>query len=165
MKSESNNLHKFALRRVSNALAILAGLALVLSPHFVPPCGHQIGAAGGMSGAMRCHWTFQVESLLAVAVVLVAGALWVVPHPQARRVVGGGLILFGLLVVAVTQSWVVGLCGNAAMACHETAHWLWLWSGLLVAVGGFVAVTARARVERTITTDEWDDPGSPAKVA
>jgi drug/metabolite transporter (DMT)-like permease len=114
---------------------------------------------------MRCHWTFQIESLLAVAVVLVAGALWGVRHAEARRVVGGVLILFGLLVVAVTQSWVVGLCGNAAMACHETAHWLWLWSVLLVAVGGFVAVSARTRTEKALVSDPWEDPGSPGEAA
>jgi len=165
LRSESSNLPRFSLKRVSNVLAILGGLALVLSPHFVPPCGSQLGTAFGMSSRMRCHWTFQVESLLAVAVVLVGGTLWVVPHPEGRRVVGGVLVLFGLLVVAVTQSWVVGLCGNAAMACHETAHWLWLWSSLLVVVGGFVAVTARAGAVKTVARDEWDDPASPAKTA
>jgi hypothetical protein len=111
---------------------------------------------------MRCHWTFEVEWLLAISVLVVAGALWIVRRADARRVIGAMLGWFGLLVVAVTQPWVVGLCGHSEMACHRTAHWLWLWAVCLVAVGLTIAV--RAHVDRNVVVpihDSWESSKTP----
>ena len=119
---------------------------------------------------MRCHWTFQVERLLAISVLFVAGSLWIVRRADSRRVIGAVLAWFGLLVVAVTQSWVVGLCGHSEMACHQTAHWLWLWAGCLVAVG--VTIAARMRTDRNVVGpvvvapvyDPWESAKTPPPV-
>ena len=114
---------------------------------------------------MRCHWTFEVEWLLATSVLVIAGSLWIVRRADARRVIGAVLGWFGLLVVAVTQPWVVGLCGHPEMACHHTAHWLWLWAGCLVAVG--VTIAARVRTDKTDknvvvpTHDSWESSKTP----
>lgn len=151
---------RLTVPRVVNVLALCLGVALLLSPRFVPPCGRQAQPVLGASVAMRCHWTFQIELLLAVSTVIVAGVLWIVGHPEARRVVGGVLVLFGLLAIAVTQSWVVGLCGNSAMACHHAAHWVWLWAILLAAVGVLIAVRAGIPARKLVVDDPWDGSGS-----
>jgi hypothetical protein len=142
---------------LANGLASGLALALLLSPRFFPPC------AGIMP--MRCHWTFEVEWLLALSVLVIAGSLWIVRRTDARRVIGAVLGWFGLLVVAVTQPWVVGLCGHPEMACHHTAHWLWLWAGCLVAVG--VTIAARVRTDKTDKNvvvpihDSWESSKTP----
>jgi len=144
---------------LANALAAGLALVLVLTPRFVPPCTPAVETAA----PMHCHWTFQVDFLLAVAALIVAGALWIVRHAEARRVVGGVLGLFGLLVIAVTQPWVIGLCGSSHMPCHHTAHWLWLWAAWLIADGIFIVIRATNPAGNIIPTDPWEVGEKPAK--
>ena len=147
---------KSLVESLANALAAALALALMLSPRFVPPCTHQIETAAGASIPMRCHWTFQIEFLIALAALIVAGALWVVRHAEARRTVGAVLGIFGLLVIAPTQAWAVGLCGNPEMPCHDTAHWLWLWAALLIADGIVIAMRARIPTDKDAPPDPWE---------
>jgi len=144
---------------LANTLAAGLALALVLTPRFVPPCTPAVELAP----PMRCHWTFQADFLLAVAALIVAGALWIVSHAEARRVVGGVLVLFGLLVIAVTQPWGIGLCGGSQMPCHHTAHWLWLWAALLIGDGVFIVVRSANATGAVVPTDPWEVPGKPVK--
>jgi hypothetical protein len=150
-------LSSFASGRLTNALASGLAIALLLSPHIVPPCG------GTMP--MRCHWTFKVEWLLAASILVVAGSLWMIRRAEARRVIGGVLAWFGLLVVAVTQSWVVGLCGHPGSECHQAAHWLWLWAALLASVGVYIALRTRSSADRAAVSDPWEDSDKPEKAA
>jgi hypothetical protein len=146
------NPKKSFVEPLANALAAGLALALVLTPRFVPPCTPRIETAS----PMHCHWTFQADFLVAVAALIVTGALWTVHHAEARRVVGGVLALFGLLVIAVTQSWGIGLCGNSEMPCHHTAHWLWLWATLLIGDGGFIILRARIPAGKIVPPDPWE---------
>jgi len=149
--------HMSARGWLANGSASGLAIALLLSPRLVPPCD------GTMP--MRCHWTFEVEWLLAISVLVVAGSLWIVRRAEARRVIGAVLAWFGLLVVAVSQPWVVGLCGHSDMACHLTAHWLWLWAACLVAVG--VTIAARVRTGRNVVVhvhDPWESSNTPPPV-
>ena len=157
--------HKSLTVALANALAGGLALALALTPRLVPPCGHQIETAAGAFVPMRCHWTFQIEFLLAVAALIVAGVLWIVRHAEARRIVGGVLALFGLLVIAVPQPWVVGICGNSEMPCHHTAHWLWLWAALLIAVGIFIALRAKIPADKIAPPDPWEKTDATPKGA
>jgi hypothetical protein len=141
---------------LANVLAGALAAALALSPRFVPPCTHQIETVAGVSMPMPCHWTFQIEFLLALAALVVAGALWIVRQAEARRVVGGVLALFALLVITVTQPWVIGLCGGSEMPCHHTARWLWLWAALLIADGVFIIARARIPTGQAAPPDPWE---------
>lgn len=144
--------------RLANLLAFLLAVALAATPRLFPPCAHEIATASGASVAMRCHWTFQVEFLLAIALLVAAGALWVTDHPEARRVAGFGLVLLALLVLAVPLHWVIGLCGNSAMACHRTAHWTWLWGGFLALDGLAIAASAAVKKDVGVAPDPWEAP-------
>ena len=146
------SINKSSSEAPANVLAGALALALALTPRFVPPCT----PAAEMASPMRCHWTFQADYLLAAATLIVAGALWVVRHGEARRVVGGVLGLFGLLVIAVTQSWGIGLCAGSHMPCHHTAHWLWLWATLLIGDGGFIILRARIPAGKIVPPDPWE---------
>jgi Domain of unknown function (DUF4418) len=111
---------------------------------------------------MRCHWTFQAEFPLALAALAVAGALWLFRAPEARRVVGLGLILVALLVLVVPLPGVIGLCGNSMMACHRTAHWIRLWAALLLAEGVCIAVLAVPKAAAAVVADPWESSAQPA---
>jgi len=152
---------KPAVDTLANILAGGLALALVLTPRFVPPCTPAVETAS----PMHCHWTFQADLLLALATLMVAGALWVVRHAEARRVVGGVLALFGVLVIAVTQPRGIGLCGSSHMPCHYTAHWLWLWAALLIGNGVFIASRARIPADKIIPADPWEVGEKPVKGA
>jgi len=159
------NFKKITVQLLASVLAGALSLALALTPRFVPPCTHQIETAAGAFTPMRCHWTFQIEFLLAVSVLIVAGALWVVRHAESRRIVGGALVLLAALVFSVTQTWAIGLCGNSEMACHQTAHWLWLWAALLAADGIFIAVRARIPADSVVPADPWEKLETTSKGA
>ena len=141
---------------IAKGLAGLLGLALALTPKFVPPCTRQIETAAGYSVPMHCHWTFQIEFLLAISIVIVSVALWFVHHHEALRVLGGVLVLFSGLVYAVTQPWGIGLCGSSKMHCNQSAHWLWIWAGLLALDGAFIAVRSREPNQIKVSEDPWE---------
>ena len=143
--------------RVANGLASGLAVTLLLSPLFVPPCD------GTMP--MRCHWTFEVEWLLAVSVVGVAASLWFVRRVDARRVIGAVLAWFGVLVIAVTQSWVVGLCGHSEMACHHTAPVMRTVWPLLLAFD-FAALAHQACRHDVVVHvhDPWESSSTPPPI-
>jgi hypothetical protein len=153
------------VKLLENSAASGLALALAVTPRFVVPCAHQIQTAAGASVPMRCHWTFQTEFLLALATLIVTVGLWAVRNPEARRAAGSALALFGLLVVAVSQSWVIGLCGNPAMPCHATAHWLWFWAALLVIDGVLIAVPAGFSSDSPALPDPWENPKGANRAA
>ena len=134
------------------------GLAVGLwaTPRVVPPCNHELLTASGASVPMRCHWCFQGQSLLAMGAVVVAVIVGLAGKGEARRSRGVFLALLGIMAVSITQPWVIGLCGRSEMDCHITAHWTWLWAGLLVVVGGLIWNRRGQRHQREAMADPWD---------
>jgi len=158
------NVKRPFVEPLANALAGGLALAMALTPRLVPPCEGQLETTAGVPVPMHCHWTFQIEFLLAVAVLIVAGALWVVRHGEARQIIGGVSVLYGLLVIAVPQPWAIGLCGGSQMSCHHTAHWLWLWAGLLIADGIFIIERARIFRTQDVLPDPWETKAAKGEI-
>jgi len=153
-----------ARERLVNLAAVGLAVALALTPSFVVPCSHAITAFGGASMPMRCHWTFKVERLLAAAALIASASLFAARHAEARRAAGRTLVLLAALVFAVTQEWGIGLCGSPEMACHRTAHWLWLWAALLAAEGLALALTRKSSAAQA-PADPWEVAGSTERSA
>ena len=109
-----------------DVVALGLATAILATPCLVPPCAHELLTASGATVPMRCHWTFQIVRLLGLAAVVVALLLVAARKGARRNATAEFLVLLAALVVAVTQPWMVGLCGRDEMACHTTARWVWL---------------------------------------
>jgi hypothetical protein len=128
-------------------------LALVLTPFLFPPCSGSVLA----QAPERCQHTFQVELLLAALDVLLAGALWLIKSSRAQAGLGAVLIVLGILAVLVPQSFLLGLCQNPKMPCHQGAHWLCLWAGLQILAGLAIILINRKRNYDGSLPDPWED--------
>lgn len=144
-------------------LTVVFAGAVGLAPLYAPPCAHLFDLSGAMP--MRCTLTFRVVTVLAIAALLLSGALWLVRQRESRRALGGALALFGALGIVVMQPWVIGLCGSSSMACHRTAAWVWLFGTLLFVNGAWIAVRSGSRpiADGTGPRDPWDDSVQPCK--
>ncbi len=139
-----------------DAFGLGLATAILATPSFVPPCTHELLTASGATVPMRCHWTFQIVRLLGLAAVVVASLLLAARKGSRRNATAEFLVLLAALVVAVTQPWMVGLCGKDEMACHTTAHWVWLWAALLAVAGLAARWSGKcARVE-VVAPDPWE---------
>src|ERR1019366_722423 len=118
-----------------DVVALGLATAILATSSLVPPCAHQLLTASGATVPMLCHWTFQIVRLLGLAAVVVALLLVAARKGSRRNATAEFLVLLAALVVAVTQPWMVGLCGRDEMACHTTARWVWLWAALLAVAG------------------------------
>ena len=142
----------WALRGLAGGLA----LALALTPFLSPPCSGSIFE----QSSERCQITFQAELLLAALSVLTAGGLWLDKALRTQASLGAGLAVLGILAVLVPQPFLLGLCRNPDMACHEGARWLWLWAGLQILAGATIPFASRKRTQDESLPDPWEN-GSP----
>ena len=111
--------------RISNALALLASLALVAIPNILPRC----------SGNMRCNLAFNADLVLALLALVVAIYSFYIRENESRRLAGVLLALLGVGAISVLQPGVIGLCASPNMHCHHTAPWL-VGAGAVLSVSG-----------------------------
>ena len=139
-----------------DVVALGLATAILATPSLVSPCAHELLTASGATVPMRCHWTFQIVRLLGLTAVVVAMPLLAVRKGSRRNATAEFLVLVAALVVAVTQPWMVGLCGKDEMACHSTAHWVWLWAGLLAVAGLAARWSGRSLRVEVVAPDPWE---------
>lgn len=106
--------------RITSALALIAGLALLVIPRLWPACGMMVRTASGGMVPMRCFYSFQAEFLLGLVALLVSGALFCSLGTEARGVLGFVLTLLGIIIVIIPQSWAIGICADPDAPCHMT---------------------------------------------
>jgi hypothetical protein len=139
-----------------DVVALGLATAILATPSLVPSCAHEILMASGATVPMRCHWTFQIVRLLGLAAVVVALLLVGVQRGSRRNATAEFLVLVAALVVAVTQPWIVGLCGRDEMACHTTARWVWLWAALLAVAGLAARWLGKSAQVAVVPEDPWE---------
>jgi hypothetical protein len=139
-----------------DVVALGLATAILATPSLVPPCAHELLTASGATVPMRCHWTFQTVRLLGLTAMVVAMPLLAVRKGSRRNATAEFLVLLAALVVAVTQPWMVGLCGKDEMACHTTAHWVWLWAALLAVAGLAARWFGQSAQVGGVPPDPWE---------
>jgi hypothetical protein len=134
--------------RITAGLAVAAGAGLLVIPSVQPACDGLVPTAMGGAVPMRCHFSYRVELVLAVASLLVALTLFPLAGREARRLGGFFLLILGTLAAVVPQPWIIGTCGGGT--CH-TGGTLFETVGVLLAVVGLQAVW-RASARRDQST-------------
>jgi hypothetical protein len=122
--------------KISAGLAVAAGTSLLVIPSLQPACGGLVPTAMGGAVPMRCHFSYRVELLLAVACVLVALTLFLLTGREARRLGGFFLLILGTLAALVPQP------------CHTGGTWFETVGVFLAVVGLQAAWHASARRQR-----------------
>lgn len=112
------------------ALALLAGIALLLLPWVFPVC-----SIAGRSMPMRCFFAYQAEFLLALFTVIIATSLFFTKERETKQLTGFFLVVAASLIFIIPAQWVIGICGHGDSPCHVTTawarglSWFWGWRG------------------------------------
>lgn len=123
-----------ARNKVMAGIAMAVSLILLILPRIIPIC---TGLAPGGS-PMRCHYAYQAEFLVVLLAVVISGSLFVVRTAETRLFAGFVLLLLGIIIIVLPQSWAVGICFRG-MACEKTTFFTVAGGGLLALTGAAVA--------------------------
>lgn len=123
-------------------LELLAGAALLAAVKlWAPACSGLLALADGGQTHMKCFYSGQ--ALVLLGILLAVNGLCLL----AGSLLQGGCmsIVIGVLIFIVPGSSPlgIGICANAAMACHMMAAWARLCAGAAVLLGAaavFLAV-------------------------
>ncbi|MBC9784376.1 DUF4418 family protein [Heliobacterium chlorum] len=121
--------------RILAYTSILLSAALLVTPKVLPICRDLMITQSSSVVPMRCHYAYQAEFLVSLLALLISGSLLVVKGLEGRRITSLFLVFSGFLVFFIPQKWLIGICGNTAMDCHHTIHWMYGWAGLLILNG------------------------------
>ncbi|HWR42648.1 DUF4418 family protein [Sporomusa sp.] len=120
--------------------AILLSALLLVLPRLIPICN------GLMKNGspMNCHYTYQAEFLITLIALILASALLVLRTDEARLLSGFVILLLGITVVILPQTWALGIC--EAGGCQKTSFFSTIGGSLLALSGaGIVWLTWRGK--------------------
>ncbi|QDR79360.1 DUF4418 family protein [Sporomusa termitida] len=119
--------------------AILLSVLLLVLPRLIPICNGLM-----QNGSpMHCHYTYQAEFVIALLALILASALLVLRTDEARLLSGFVILLLGITVVILPQTWALGIC--EAGGCQKTAFFSAIGGSLLALAGaGIVWLTWRS---------------------
>ncbi|CUH97076.1 hypothetical protein P22_3202 [Propionispora sp. 2/2-37] len=100
------------------ALALLAGIALLVLPWVFPVC-----SIAGRNMPMRCFFAYQAEFLLALFTVIIAVSLFFTKEKETKQLTGFFLVVAAVLIFIIPAQWVIGICGHGDSPCHVTTAW------------------------------------------
>lgn len=124
---------------VANIVAIVcACVAMGAILVWAPPCAGSLELANGNMVPMRCAYTAKVGLLIAIALIVVAGASMVTKKPAT---VALAVLSIMLMLVTIDTPVSIGVCRSAGMACWDTATWM-----RLVGAVSLIATLAGAAV-------------------
>ncbi|AGA68282.1 hypothetical protein Desdi_0755 [Desulfitobacterium dichloroeliminans LMG P-21439] len=128
MKDHIQSILMWGLMAV--ALLVLGALYI-----WVPVCDGLLELANGNLVHMKCFYTSQATSVLAVLVLVAAISALITKQTHAPIIIAIGI----LLIVITYQSFLgIGICMKETMACHQTAFWI-RGGGVLTILLGILA--------------------------
>lgn len=126
-------------------LALMLSLALFITPILLPICQGLVETRNGMPLPMKCHWSYRIETVLAVLSIGLAGLYFGVKNAEVRQYFGLGFLVIGVLAVLTPTDWIIGVCKGSHMPCRTTTAWMWTWGGLLAVNGLGIIVRQHQR--------------------
>ena len=106
---------------VVGAIEVIAAIAVVAIATIMGGCDHTLETTSGGTCFMKCHWTFIAVSIFGVAGIASSVLALVGKTAEGRRFAAIGVIVVAALAIFATLDAGIGLCGNTAMHCHQTA--------------------------------------------
>lgn len=116
--------------------AIIISIFLLILPRLIPICD------GIMDGhPMTCHYTYQAEFVITLLVVIISASLLVLHSSEARLLAGFLIVLLGISIIVLPQSWAIGICENGA--CGKTTFFATIAATLLAVIGAGIIWSTR----------------------
>lgn len=106
---------------VVGIVEVVAAIAIVAIAAAMGGCDHTLETTSGGTCFMKCHWTFVAVSIFGIAGIASSVLALVGKTAEGRRFAAIGVIVVAVLAIFATLDAGIGLCGNAAMHCHQTA--------------------------------------------
>lgn len=117
---------------VVGIVEIIATAAVVLVATLMGGCDHTLETTSGGTCFMKCHWTFVAISIAGIAGIVGALLALIGKTTEGRRFAAIEVIVVAAISVFFTTDAGIGLCGNAAMHCHQTALGVWIASAVAI---------------------------------
>ena len=117
---------------VVGIVEIIATAAVVAIAALMGGCNHTLETTSGGTCFMKCHWTFVAISIAGIAGIVNALLALIGKTTEGRRFAAIGVIVIAAISFFFTMDAGIGLCGNAAMHCHQTALGVWIASAVAV---------------------------------
>jgi len=150
----TNAPRSIRVEAIFHFVALGCAIAILLAPQIIPPCGGRLTLE---STNHHCNGTLAVVTGLAFLAVVVTIGSWFLQNRPFRIVFAGLLSALALGVLALPQSWALGICRSDDMACHQTALATSLPALVLLVVAIARLTSAiRNRVGHVQPTDPWD---------
>ena len=106
---------------VAGIVEVVAAIAIVAIAAVMGGCDHTLETTSGGTCFMKCHWTFIAISIFGIAGIASSVLALVGKTAEGRRFAAIGVIVVAVLAIFATLDAGIGLCGNTAMHCHQTA--------------------------------------------
>jgi uncharacterized membrane protein YhaH (DUF805 family) len=114
-------------------LALLISIILLILPRIVPICN---GTDNGHP--MQCHYAYQAEFIVTLLAVILSASLLVVRTAEARLLASVIILLLGISIIVLPQSWAIGICENGS--CGKTTFFECIGGGVLAVTGALIAL-------------------------
>ena len=106
---------------IVGVIEAIAAIAIIAVAAIMGGCDHTLETTSGGTCFMKCHWTFVAVSIFGIAGIASSVLALVGKTAEGRRFAAIGVIVVAVLAIFATLDAGIGLCGNAAMHCHQTA--------------------------------------------
>jgi len=119
--------------KTSSWIAVIISILLLLLPRMIPIC------TGTHDGSpMVCHYSYQAEFIVTLLAVILSTSLFVLRTTEARLLASFVIILLGITIIIIPQSWAIGICENGA--CQKTTFFEIIGAALLAITGFLIAL-------------------------
>lgn len=139
------------LAKIIMSMELLAAL-LILGAIYIwaPVCSGLLTLQNGTMVHMKCFYTAQASTVLAVILLVTAFVAFMSKsdHNKIQWIV----VLIGIMIIAATYESLIGIgiCKKPTMECHATAAWLRA-SGAIAIIGGLLDVLANSTKTNKLT--------------
>lgn len=131
---------------IVGAIAVIASAAVVIASLAMGGCDHMLETTSGGTCWMKCHWTFIAASFTGIAGIASSVLAVLGKTAEGRRNAAITTVVVAAIVIFFTLDAGIGLCGNAAMHCHQTALVVRIAAAVAIVCG--IAQVARANPEK-----------------
>lgn len=131
---------------IVGALAVVASAIIVIASFAIGGCDHMLETATSGSCWMKCHWTFVAAGFTGIAAVASSVLAVLGKTAEGRRNAAVTTVVVAAIVIFFTLDAGIGLCGNAAMHCHQTALVVRIAAAVAIVCG--IAQVAGANPEK-----------------
>ncbi|WP_288222474.1 DUF4418 family protein [uncultured Clostridium sp.] len=123
-----------------SVLLIISSICALIGLHICAPvCDKLVELASGNMAYMKCHYTSQVATIIAV-IILIVGIERMLNRNSFKILI----FSMGLIMIAITLKvpFVPGVCKLNTMACNSTIIWIRI-SGIIAIIAGIIDITIK----------------------